>query len=900
MRRLTLSFCLVAVFCSGAASLVYQVCWTRRLSEVTSATVYAQAIVLAIFFAGLALGSAGASRLAGRSARPLLGYATVEVGALTTALLSIVAFGVFDHARAALSLAGASPSVALAVELVLAGALLLIPTTLMGASLPFVLEATQRARGSASGRRVVGLFYGINTLGAAAGAALAGFILIERVGLARTTVVGAALSLGSALIALSLARSLASGSGAEAVPAQVSGTKPIAWAWLGAAALGGFIGVGAEVVWTRLFSLLVLNTVYAFTQVLIAVLLGIALGAWLAQRIARHTGNSPRRILRAVALAQAGAAIAIACVPPLCLVLAGKPLLQTAIAAGRSPLGALLLALALAVPVMLNAATLPLLVYALVRSRVSRSFGALSAANTAGSIAGSLGAGFVLLPALGTVGASMILEAASILLAVGLLWVSSKNKKEAFAVFAPGVVVVVCHVLFPDVSRQILEARVPDKTHILELREGVTSDVMVTEAEGSGQRRIWINSSWVAGTGGGHRVLGYLPALFVPAPQHAVGIALGTGQTFAAVFANGVSNLDVVEINPDVIRLSRHWFAEANHHLFERPGVHIHQDDGRVFLRATREQFDLIVLEPLQAWSAGTSSLYSREFYEEARARLAPGGLMAQWIPFYGQGVEETRAMVRTAADVFPNASLWLDEHDGILLLRESSGTLSPAELDARIAARGLGAELRRNALNGALDVFALLGLGPRGIQRWTEGAALISDDRPFLEFAAARQIGVDSFDAVLRSMTAARDDQRPEVEALAGSGPIAAQADAVSRAVTAEGSAPAQDYATRATLLEQAIELAPSSALARHRYRRVMEKWGREVTERGASEAAIQTILRRGVDHDDGFGEATLNLAVLALRHADTATARTWLERAAKIDSVKDRALQMLAQLGP
>jgi spermidine synthase len=389
-----------------------------------------------------------------------------------------------------------------------------------------------------------------------------------------------------------------------------------------------------------------------------------------------------------------------------------------------------------------------------------------------------------------------------------------------------------------------------------------------------------------------------LPALFVAAPRRAVGIALGTGQTFAAVFANGVSDLDIVEINPDVIRLSRHWFGEANDHLFERSGVHLHQDDGRVFLRATSERFDLIVLEPLQAWSAGTSSLYSHEFYEEARARLAPGGLLAQWIPLYGQGVDETRAMVRTAADVFPNASLWLDEHDGILMLREDSAISTPSELETRIAKRHLAADLNRKSLDGAVDVLALLVLGPEGVKRWTDGAAVISDDRPFLEFAAARKIGVDSFEPILRSVLAARSDTRAEVIAFAGEGPVSVEADAASRALTAEAILRADDYPARASLLEQGMASAPSSALLRRRYRSLMERWANEANSRNVPEIVLESILRRGADHDPGYGEAALNLGILALRHNDVPTARTWLERAARTVRVKDAAEKLLAQL--
>ena len=894
-----------AVLLSGAASLVYQVSWTRRLADVTSATVHAQAIVLAVFFAGLGLGAVYPGRLAAKARRPLAGYAALEIGALAAALASIPVFTALESVRAALSRAGLAPGTGLAVELALAGAMLLVPSVLMGASLPFALEHAERSLGAAARRRFVPIVYGVNTVGAALGCALAGFVLVERIGLARTTAAGAATAFAAACVGLALSRRASVGRDDErderderdetpdVLGDQSQPACPRAGV-LAAAALAGAIGVGAEVVWTRLFSLIVLNTVYAFTQVLVAVLVGIGAGAVLARVIAGRTERVG--ILRAAGVAQAGAAIAMACVGPLSLLLAGRSELEGAIAAGRSPLGALCLVLAVAVPIALNAATLPLLVQAVATARVSTSFGTVYAANTAGGVVGSLACGFVLVPGLGITGASATLEVASLVLAAGLLWMGSPAKRDALAAVLPGLVVVALHAQFRDVAREICEARVPPGTRILELREGVTSSVMVTEAE-SGQRRLWINSSWVAGTGGGHKALGHLPALFVPSPRRAVGIALGTGQTFAAVVANGATELHVVELNPDVIALSRRWFADANERLFERPGVTVHVQDGRAFLRSRRDQFDLVVLEPLQAWSRGTSSLYSREFYEEARAVLAPSGVVAQWIPFYGQSFEDTRAMVRTALEVFPAASLWLDERDGILLLHGGAVALPPAEMEARIADRRVGPDLRSKSIESSADVMSLLVLGPSGLARWTKGALVLTDDRPVLEFRAARDLGQPSADPIVASIDRARDPAGPEAAAIAGgSGPAALEADAASRALIADTFGPERELPARATVLEAAMRAAPHVSLLRRRYRTVIDSWALEERERG--DARVEAILRRAVAHDDDYGEAMLNLAILAIRARSTDHARGHLERAKRIERTRARAEQLLREL--
>ena len=459
----------------------------------TSATAYAQAIVLAVFFAGLGIGAVFPGRLAARARKPLLGYCLLELGALASSLASIPLFTQLDRFRGALSRAGAAPGTALAGELFLACVFLLVPTVLMGASLPFALEHAERIAGQAVRRRFVPLAYGINTFGAALGCAFAGYFLIERWGLARTTAVGAGLSFAAAAIALSAARQAPStiprietGEDAEDKPSNVPRSL------IAAAAAAGFVGVGAEVVWLRLFSLIILNTVYAFTQVLIAVLLGIVLGSVFARSVASRVSGS--RALLAAGLAQAGAAIGIASVGPLAMLLSGRTEIETAIATGRSVLGGIGLVIALCIPVALNAATLPLLVQSQRGTGVSRSFGSFYAANTGGSVLGSLLCGFVVIPALGTTGASGCLEAVSLAIAFALVWVGSEAKRDAFATLAPGLVVVVLHLVLPTAGETMCQSRLPAGTRILELREGIASNVMVTESQ-AGQRRLWINSS---------------------------------------------------------------------------------------------------------------------------------------------------------------------------------------------------------------------------------------------------------------------------------------------------------------------------------------------------------------------------------------------------------------------
>ena len=904
-----------AVVLSGAASLMYQVAWTRRLASVTSVTVTAQALVLSTFMAGLGLGAYFAGRHARQLARPLLGYAAAEAIAAALAALSVPLIAWSDAIRTGWAALGGSLAVGLWVQLVAVCFFLLLPTALLGTSLPFIIEAHDR-RHPAPGEsaQFISVLYGINTVGAAAGCLVAGFTTVERLGLWRTTLAGAVLALIAAAIMTVIGRQPetapperppdpkprradAKAAARAAEPAAAHG--PRRW-WMIAAA-GGFLGLAAEVIWTRLLLLVVLNTVYAYTLVLAGVLLGIAAGSLLAMRLIQRASsrkNRPGSLARAAAVTQILAALSVALAPQATLWVARNRPLQLDLATGFN-LGADLVVMAfLAVSAALVAALLPLLVAILRRERAGAdAFGTLYAWNTAGAVLGSLAAGFVMIPLLGSSGAVITLELGT--LAVAFLLLQGGNFAARSAVFATAIAATLL-ALSVRLPRAIYEARLDPGTEILEFKEGRQSDVMVTQDQ-QGLRRIWINSAWVAGTGGGHKSLGYLPPLFLDQPDKVLGIALGTGQTFASVFAHGVHELECVELDPGIIELSKRWFREASNALFEHPNVFVHEDDGRAFLRATKEHYDVIVLEPLQAWTAGTSNLYSREFYAEARRALNPGGVLAQWIPFYGQGLEETRAMVRAAIDVFPEASLWLDAHDGILILHTQPFRIDPAQLAERIRARGLAAELATTQYAELPDLLSLFVMGPKRLREWAAGAPVLSDDRPFLEFAAARQVRENLFHMpeLYRShLESVGGLAEPVGEYLENSSPasleVAHNATLVRNAFLDaqgryDGDAPRQAEAYEAAL----GGLTRPSPLLTSRYRMtVMAAAASDSRDQRWPEA--MAMYQRGLDHDREFGDAGLALAILNGEQGRYEEARHALARIDHIDSLSVKIAQV------
>jgi hypothetical protein len=349
------------------------------------------------------------------------------------------------------------------------------------------------------------------------------------------------------------------------------------------------------------------------------------------------------------------------------------------------------------------------------------------------------------------------------------------------------------------------------------------------------------------------------------------------------------------------VALSRRWLGEVNRHLLDDPRVTVHVEDGRTFLRAAREPYDLIVLEPLQAWSAGTSNLYSREFYEEARRALAPGGVVAQWIPFYGQGAAETRAMVRTGLDVFREGLLALAERDGILVLSDAPITLPLGAFEARLAARGIqpGSGSALDASGTELLTYVLL--GPAGLRSWTRGAEVLVDDRPFLEFRAAGDIAreADLFQEIMRSALPHLDDLRPIVtDAAAVPEERLAGLLALRRAVAEIAAMPDDDLAGPMKALEDLPEEARRTPVWLSRYRLAMRRVADAPATRAAGAEAVAAVFERALAHAPALGEALINLAALDRAMGRDADARKLLERALAVPTTRAVAERLLGQL--
>lgn len=737
-------------FLSGISGLIYQSLWLRMLSLVFGVTVYAASTVLASFMAGLALGTVLAGRLTRRVQNPLAWFGAAEIGIGLTALATPAALDLVSVAWLAIQAWIPQQFWALTLaRFVCSSAVLLVPTMLMGSTLPLVVQSSL-ARGALVGPRV-GVLYACNTAGAITGALLAGFVLIGAIGIARSFQVGAAVNTTVGLVALALSwsgirshRQPAAGPAAATAPAAPRGAParlvPAVFA------VSGFAALALEVVWFRMLVLIVAATTYAFTTMLAAVLFGIAAGSALATPLLQRSWNWPR----AFGLAQI--ATGFLTMVAAALYLEGY---RSGWTRGSNYAAALMvilppaLAMGLAFPIGIRAWTgsheHP---HDDSAARVAR----LYALNVAGAIVGSAAAGFLLIPALGT-RLSLILLAACFV-GAGLLLAVRATTPHSWRLAGGALAVIVAFgwaaARVPSPFSSVEGRRVPPGEHPFFLEEGKQTTVGVYSRP-TGGRVLYLDGMHQADDSAPmvslHRQIGLLPVAVHPAPRKALIIGLGGGVTAGAVSEVENVQVTIVELSESVVRGAA-WFRHVNSHVLERPTVRLHVDDGRNFLLTTRERFDVITADIIQPVHAGAGSLYSAEYFRLARNVLAPGGVMLQWIGT--RTVTQYQLMARTFLEVFPHATAWVG---GTLYL----GTTAPLRLhraafESRLQQDGARRALASIELTSFDALLSRYTAGPEQLRAFLGTGPLLTDDRPLVEFHRSLPRGEPDIDTSVLS----------------------------------------------------------------------------------------------------------------------------------------------------
>jgi spermidine synthase len=740
-------------FASGTAGLVYEVLWTRQLALIFGATTYAVSTVLATFMGGLALGSYVFGRWIDRRDNPLWAYAALEVVIGLYALLVPALFGALRPAYVLLLQAELPYSLLALARALLAACVLIVPATLMGGTFPILARFWVRTRSDVG--RGAGILYFVNTAGAISGCVLAGFYLIEVFGISGTTWIAAATSISAGVAGALLATMV--GASPQVVGAEERADEsadesaivaaPVARLVLFGIGLSGFTSLAYEVLWTRALLRYLYNSTYAFTTMLATFLAGIALGSAIYTTWLRRSRRPVALFAVLQMLVGVGFVLSSRLFVDLPATTAALIGVQNVGSFGQS-LATMLVGsmLVLLPPTIFLGASFPLAtdICARTLATLGHTVGRVYAVNTFGAILGSLGSGFVLIPAIGMQRTLMLLIVLNVSLAALLMVVAASSAAGRLRGLATGIAVVaLAFVLLPgDLFRRTFP---PPGQELVYYREGATDTVGVVSV--AGQRSIlYEDRRGTAGTisYGWNFFFGHLPMLLHPGtPRHVLHICFGVGNSLSAVAAHDeLERVDNVELSPHVVGAAPYFWT--NEGVIDHPKVRTIIDDGRNYVMATREQYDVIMLEPPETFTAGVIHLYTREFYEDALARLAPDGLMMQWIPSGEAPLEQERMLFRAFADVFPHVTAWRQMDSGCILLIGSRQplTIDYQRLVERMARPKVRRDMELSKVRGVDHLLSFFIFDDAAFREFASGVPAVTDDLTVLDFTIPRYLG--------------------------------------------------------------------------------------------------------------------------------------------------------------
>jgi spermidine synthase len=762
---------------SGAAGLVYELVWVRQLYQVFGSTIHSVTTVVAAYMGGLGLGAYVLGRRADRHPNPVLLYGLLELaigafGVLSPWVVRGIGLAYLGIARAL----GPGLWMGTAIKFMFAFSVLLVPTFLMGGTLPVLTRAFARDR-SEEMRGELALFYGLNTVGGVLGCLGAGYLLIEFVGLRGSLLATGALNLVLGASALALARTPVTG---VAVPAPESdpvftpdpgpATRRLAIWMIGITAFASLL---YEIAWTRVLILVVGSSTYAFTTILACFLLGIGLGSL----IAVGRGRPPRELLVRAALVQGVIAVLASLLFPFFRALPVYVVATLQVAFLSVPELFVLHAIAIAVVVVPPAVgmgfSFPLLAE-LASERAGatgREVGRAYLANTLGSIAGAVVTGFLLIHLIGSERTLIVGVAINVAAALGLAWWSYRDRGEAGMPLAVERIPIVLAVLalVVAVATPSWSSRLLDRAPAVYGRTRMSRDDLGRYLRGYGSEQLSFEEGWntaVSVWRDGNQtwlkvngkvdassvadmdtqvMLGLLPLLAHPQPRRVFVVGFGSGATTRVVAdVPGIERIDVAEIERAVLRASR-LFRLANRDVLGDPRVRVLQDDARSALMLADTPYDVIVSEPSNPWIAGVASLFTRDYFRVVAAHLAKGGIFCQWLQMYRVTPGVVAVAVANLRAVFPHVEIWFANPSDLMVLAANDPIVWRAPHVASLLSAGTPTGSAARSWLRISEPAQLLGhflLGERGTAALAGGAPFDhTDDQPALEFQAARSL---------------------------------------------------------------------------------------------------------------------------------------------------------------
>jgi spermidine synthase len=757
---------------SGCAALIYEIVWFQLLELVIGSSAISLGILLGTFMGGMCLGSILLPRVVSPRWHPLRIYALVELGIGVIAVLVLFGMPIVGGVYTAWAGSGISGVI---VRAVAAGICLLPPTLLMGATLPAI---SRWVKATPEGVSWLGFFYGGNIVGGVIGSLLAGFYLLRVYDAATATAAAVVLNLIVSGLALALAQALTYEPVAE-VAARQPAARGIRIVYI-TIALSGFTALGAEVIWTRILSLLFGATVYTFSLILAVFLVGLGIGSTVGAILAR--GNvSPMvalgwcQMLLCAAIAWA-AYMLTESLPywPINPSLATTPWFTFQLDLVRC--------LWVVLPgAMLWGASFPLALAAVAsRDRdAARLAGGVYAANTVGAIGGSLGASFLLIPTIGSQHAQQVLIA--IAAVSGLLMLepayAGAGAGKRRSSLAASVVLVTAMIAAGLLLRSVHElpgilvaygryaATRVGQAEIIYVGEGLNASVAVSRL--SNGVLNYHNAGKVQASSEPQdmrlqRMLGHLTTLIPATPRSVLVIGCGAGVTAGAVSIDPrVEHETIAEIEPLVPRVVSTYFSEHNFDVVRNPKVRVQIDDARHFVLTTNEKFDAVTSDPLDPWVKGAAMLYTEEFFELLKRHLNPGGVVTLFVQLYESNTEAVKSEIATFLEAFPNGLVFGNTQEGrgydLVLL----GQVEPTQINLDDIERRLhrpdyapvAQSLREIGMSSAVDLFSTYAGRKSDFEPWLKDAAINRDRNLRLQYLAGMGLNLYHADTIYADM---------------------------------------------------------------------------------------------------------------------------------------------------
>jgi spermidine synthase len=753
--RRFLPLLLVLFVGSGCAALIYEIVWFQLLELVIGSSSVSLAVLLGTFMGGMCLGSIVLPRVISSREHPLRVYALLELGIGTIGIL--VLFGMPLVGGVYTAWAG-SGVFGILFRGVIAGICLLPPTMLMGATLPAISRWVQT---TPEGVAWLGFFYGGNITGAVIGSLLAGFYLLRMFDVSTATFVAVALNVTVAALGLVLAKTTPHEPAAAAAQ-QAEGATGHADAWSVYVAIGlsGMTALAAEVIWTRILSLIFGATVYTFSLILAVFLIGLGIGSSLGSVLSR--GLTRPRIALGVCQLLLCAAIAWTAY----MLTESLPYWPINPSISTDPWFNFQLDLARCLWAVLPAAILWGASFPLALASVAtpgqdpaRLVGGVYAANTVGAIVGSLAASVLIAWRGSQYGqqALIVVSAMAALLTLEPVYASANRNKARVAfvalVIAAGGAALLARTVHavPGVLvayGRYAATRVGQADYIY-VGEGWNASVAVSRL--SNGVLNYHNAGKVQASSEPQdmrlqRMLGHLTTLIPAQTRTVLVIGCGAGVTAGAVSIEPrLERETIAEIEPLVPSVVSTYFSEHNFDVIRNKKVHVTIDDARHFVLTTRETFDAVTSDPLDPWVKGAAMLYTREFFELVKQHLNPGGVVTLFVQLYESNTEAVKSEIATFFEAFPNGIVWGNTNNGVGYDLVLLGQVEPTRIDIdAIQARlnlpeyaPVAQSLREIGFNSAVDLFSTYAGQASDLSGWLRDATINRDRNLRLQYLA-------------------------------------------------------------------------------------------------------------------------------------------------------------------